>query len=409
MAIIAAFSASYCPAEDILRGVAGALDYRFISEELFEEASRCYKLPGKIVEASRRGNDALIKLIDKDSLRNITYIRAALAEIAVSDNLVLHGLASLLLPKAISHVLRICFAADLGYRSQSLAKAGGISEKAALSKIRKEDRNLAKWTNRHFGHAPWDDKQYDILIPLNSTSSEDAAKLILEEVKSDVLRTTTASRKTMSDFILASKLNVLLAEKKHDVDVEADGQLITIILKKYVVRLNSFKDELRKIALSAEGVKDVEFKIGPQFKMPSTWPPVDIELPQKVLLVDDEREFVQTLSDRLQRRKITSAIAYDGEEALSFAVKEQPEVMVLDLKMPGIDGIEVLRRIKRDHPMTEVIILTGHGSDRERDLAMELGAFAYLEKPVDVDILARTMKEAYARMNAGRDSGNNET
>jgi two-component system response regulator CpxR len=408
MSIIAAFSASYCPADDILRNVAGALNYRFVAQELFEEAARCYKLPGKIVKAADQGNDALIKNIEKDSLKNISYIKAALAEIAIKDNFVLHGIVSALFPKDISHILRVCFAADLGYRSRELSKTRGISEKDALSIIKKEDRTLAEWTHQHASHGPWDEKYYDIVIPLNSTSSEEAVRLILEQVNTDVIKTTAESQKAMNDFLLATKVKVLLAEKKHDVDVEADAGLVAITLKKYVVRLNSLKDELRKIAMSAEGVKEVEFKIGPQFKMPSTWPPVDIELPKKVLLVDDEKEFVQTLSDRLQRRKITSAIAYDGEEALSFAVKDQPEVMVLDLKMPGIDGIEVLRRIKRDHPATEVIILTGHGSDRERDLALQLGAFAYLEKPVDVDVLARTMKDAYARMNSRRGIGEKE-
>jgi two-component system response regulator CpxR len=402
MSIIAAFSASYCPVDDILRKVAGALNYQSVAEELYEEASRCYGLSAKIVDAARQGNDALIKSIEKDSLKNISYIKAALADIAARDNLVLQGLASVFLPGEISHVLRVCFAADLGYRIREMAKTRGISEKDALSSIKKEDRTLAEWTHRQVGHGPWDEKYYDIVIPVNSTSVEDAAKLILEQVNSEVIRTTPESQKAMNDFQLATKVRVFLAEKKHDVDVEADAGSIIIILKKYVVRLNSLKDELKRMALSVEGVKEVEFKIGPQFKMPSTWPPADIELPKKVLLVDDEREFVQTLSDRLQRRKINSAIAYDGEEALSFAFKDQPEVMVLDLKMPGIDGIEVLRRIKKDHPSTEVIILTGHGSDQERDLALQLGAFAYLEKPVDVDVLARTMKEAYARMNSRR-------
>jgi len=72
------------------------------------------------------------------------------------------------------------------------------------------------------------------------------------------------------------------------------------------------------------------------------------------------------------------------------------------LKMPGIDGIEVLRRMKREHPHVEVIILTGHGSEREEILARELGAFAYLKKPVDIDVLSQTMKEAYRKLNLAR-------
>jgi DNA-binding NtrC family response regulator len=72
--------------------------------------------------------------------------------------------------------------------------------------------------------------------------------------------------------------------------------------------------------------------------------------------------------------------------------------MVLDLKMPGIDGIEVLRRVKQEHPNVEVIILAGHGSEKEEKLAEELGAFAYLHKPVNVDLLAQVMKEAYKKV-----------
>ena len=126
-------------------------------------------------------------------------------------------------------------------------------------------------------------------------------------------------------------------------------------------------------------------------------------MPSKVLLVDDEKEFVHTLSERLEARNFDSSIAYNGEQALDFVEREETEVMVLDLKMPGIDGIEVLRRVKRQHPHVEVIILTGHGSEREETLAAELGAFAYLHKPVDIDILGQAMKDAYKKINDRKD------
>ena len=76
--------------------------------------------------------------------------------------------------------------------------------------------------------------------------------------------------------------------------------------------------------------------------------------------------------------------------------------MILDLKMPGIDGMEVLRKVKKERPHVEVIILTGHGSEKDRALAMELGAFAYLEKPVNIDVLTKTMKEAYSKIEKGK-------
>jgi DNA-binding response OmpR family regulator len=73
---------------------------------------------------------------------------------------------------------------------------------------------------------------------------------------------------------------------------------------------------------------------------------------------------------------------------------DEPEVIILDLRMPGIDGIEVLRRVKRSHPDIEVIILTGHGSEEDRATCLELGAFAYLQKPVDIEELSETLRLA---------------
>jgi DNA-binding NtrC family response regulator len=122
------------------------------------------------------------------------------------------------------------------------------------------------------------------------------------------------------------------------------------------------------------------------------------EAPVKVLLVDDEREFVQTLSERLQMREIDSSVVYDGESAMDVLQENAPEVIVLDLQMPGIDGIEVLKRVKAQNPEIAVIILTGHGTDADKDICMELGAFAYLEKPVDIDTLSETLERANDRM-----------
>ena len=122
------------------------------------------------------------------------------------------------------------------------------------------------------------------------------------------------------------------------------------------------------------------------------------DFPSKVLLVDDEKEFIDTLAERLDTRGIRSKVVYSGEEALPVIKEDPPEVVLLDLKMPGMDGMEVLRKIKHEHPMTEVIIYTGHGGDVEKELSRELGVFAYLQKPVDIGVLIDTMKAAYQKM-----------
>ena len=84
----------------------------------------------------------------------------------------------------------------------------------------------------------------------------------------------------------------------------------------------------------------------------------------KILLVDDEKQFVDTLSERLEMRGFTARVAYDGPQALEM-VKMPTDVIVLDLRMPGMDGFEVLRAVKKSNPDVQVIILTGHGGDAE--------------------------------------------
>jgi CheY-like chemotaxis protein len=202
------------------------------------------------------------------------------------------------------------------------------------------------------------------------------------------------------DFGLASRVQVALAEAGHDVDVATDGDAVTITIEEYTRRLGHLEQELKTIAGSVPGVRTVATRLGPHYSRPDIYPKID--LPRKILLVDDEREFVRTLSERLQTRDLGAALAYDGEEALEILRAEAPDVMVLDLKMPGIDGLEVLRRVKHEHPRTEVIILTGHGTEREEALAIELGAFAYLQKPADIDVLAETMRAAYKRVQESR-------
>jgi DNA-binding response OmpR family regulator len=115
----------------------------------------------------------------------------------------------------------------------------------------------------------------------------------------------------------------------------------------------------------------------------------------KVLLVDDEQEFVETLADRLEMRDLEPTIAYDGEQALSAIEEGEPDVIVLDLKMPGIDGIEVLRRVKKAYPKVEVIILTGHGSEKDEEAARRLGAFDYVNKPVELENLVPRIRDAF--------------
>lgn len=116
----------------------------------------------------------------------------------------------------------------------------------------------------------------------------------------------------------------------------------------------------------------------------------------KVLIADDEVEFSSTLQIRLNLRNFQATAVYSGKETLRVIEEEHPDVLLLDLKMPDLDGLEVLARLKEGHPGIQVIILTGHGSFEVGKEGMELGAFDYIMKPVDLNVLISKIQEAYA-------------
>jgi DNA-binding NtrC family response regulator len=120
----------------------------------------------------------------------------------------------------------------------------------------------------------------------------------------------------------------------------------------------------------------------------------------KVLLIDDEVAFVNTLAQRLIIRDIKVSTAYDGEQALSKLLTETTDVIILDLNMPGMHGMEVLQEIKKAHPDIQVIVLTGHGTDKDEDEAKRLGGFDFLKKPVDIETLERKIKAAFKEKRA---------
>lgn len=114
-----------------------------------------------------------------------------------------------------------------------------------------------------------------------------------------------------------------------------------------------------------------------------------------VLLVDDEKDFVETMSKRLEKRNIKIAKAFSGEEALEYIVDNpKTEVVILDVKMPGMDGRQVLQEIKSKHPLIEVIMLTGHATVESGIEGMKLGAYDYLTKPCELDHLIAKVDEA---------------
>jgi two-component system, OmpR family, response regulator len=125
----------------------------------------------------------------------------------------------------------------------------------------------------------------------------------------------------------------------------------------------------------------------------------------RVLIVDDEEDFVETVVKRLKDRGLEAVGATGGMEALSLFESQEFDVVILDVKMPRMDGITTLKEIKKKSPLTEVIMLTGHGSVDSGVKGLQLGAYNYIMKPAPIDELLKQISQAYERRLIEQDRG----
>jgi len=397
MAVITLFSGSYCHADDIAEQVARELGYPTINEKLLEETSRRFGVSSEELQNSLAGQGSFLGKLTHTREKHFAYLRLVLAELIQSDNVIVRGCAGHLIPRTIGHVLRVCVIANHEYRVAQAVAQSKLSAKDAARAIHEDDKRKFACTEFLYEKTAYDKSLYDIVLPMHDREVTEAVRAICDLARSEPVQTTERSRRAARDLVLSAQIVLRLAEEGLTADVHSENGEAILSINKNVVRLGHYRDSLKKVAERVPGVKSVSTRLGPRYRPASANPWSNIEGPPKIMLVDDEKEFVHTLSERLRTRNLESSIAYDGEQALTMVRDEPPDVIVLDLMMPGIDGIEVLRQLKRDHARVQVIILTGHGSDLERRQAEELGAFAYLRKPVDIDTLARVMREAYTR------------
>jgi len=396
MSVISIFSGAFCGEDELVSALLERTGFRRVSDrDVVALAGQRSGLPEAKIAQAFSAKTSVFAAFTHEKERSTALLRLATAETLGDDDVIVHGFSSHLIPARITHVLRVCLIAESKVRLARAVARHDLSEKEALRRIRREDEDRAAWVETLRGNAnPWDPALYDIVLPVDSTAPSAAVELITENLAKEVVQPTALSRRAVVDFVVSARVEEALAREGHAVDVEcADGQ-VTLTINKNVLLLKRLEEDLKAVTDTVEGVESVVTRVGSGFHKTDIYRRFDLDTPSRVLLVDDEREFVQTLSERLQMRDVGSAIAYDGESALDLVREDEPDVMILDLKMPGIDGIEVLRQVKRTNPNIEVIILTGHGSDEDHRVCMELGAFAYLRKPVDIDALSETLKKA---------------
>jgi two-component system response regulator CpxR len=400
MAVVSIFNGIFCKENHLLMELAQKTGFtHFKDADIIAEASRMSGIEEPRIKKAFSARVSVFNRFTHEKERSIAYLKLALANILVKDNLIIDGFTTHLIPKEVTHILRVCIIADMKFRLSVAKKENHLNEAEAVKLILKKDEQNALWVNKlHKIHDPWNTSLYDIIAPSNIMSEKEILDLIIKHLDKDVLKISKRSRKAVEDFKLSSEIEVVLSKQGHNVLVKSENGNVTLTINNHVLLLSRLEEELKDIAKSIKGTKNVETTVGPDFYKADIYRKQNFEMPTKILLVDDEREFVQTLSERLLIRDMGSAVAYDGESALELIKEDEPEVMILDLRMPGIDGIEVLKRVKKTNPAIEVIILSGHGSEADRESCMKIGAFAYLQKPVDIDELSETIKKANTRI-----------
>jgi CheY-like chemotaxis protein len=406
MAIVAIDAGVFCHGPEVAADVRERLCAAELSdEELFAAASKHSGIAVGRFEKLVYGPHSLLAGIRRDRALLVAHLRAAVAAtMGGAKTRVYLGRAGHLVPPALTHVLKVCLGGTHDSRLRQ-AEAEGVSKRDAQRQISKDDELRAEWTLGLLDRGPWEKDLYDVFIAMQESSVDGAVEMITTHALQPAVAVTPSVEQAVRDFRLSAEVGVALAKAGHDADVLCSDGAITVLIKQHSMFLERLERELVEIAAGVPDVRSASARPGPHYREPGISFDIDIEVPSKVMLVDDEEEFVLALSERLQTRRMTPVVAFNGEQALAMVENDEPEVMVLDLKMPGIDGMEVLRRVKRTHPSTEVIILTGHGTDAEEVLARELGAYAYLRKPVDIEELTETMKAAYRRLEETRAEG----
>jgi CheY-like chemotaxis protein len=325
--------------------------------------------------------------------KSINMFRLLLAEkLSSTEEYLFYGFLTSLIPSQITEVLRV-LVVDKKERRIERSIEEGLSKKEAQKNVRSHDISAYSWTDFLFQKEAYDSTLYDLVVPVENLNHRQITKEILGYFhKTSVLRT-TESQKAVQDMKLVAQAEQLLLSNGHKAEVRADGCKITLVIQNSALNFSGLKRDLTELVQQLPEVKEVSVETR-KTSEDNVYRQQKFELPSKVLFVDDEREFVQTVSQRLISRDVGTYGVYDGKEALELIAEDQPEVMVLDLKMPGIHGVEVLRKTKELAPEIEVIILTGHGTTKDMDECMQLGAFAYMNKPVNIEELSATIKAA---------------
>lgn len=400
MSSIALFPCSFTPAAALAVALAKDLELTvYDDQELFADASkRC----GRSIEELKKcayGRTSVFNQFTLEKEISVNMLKFVVAELLIRPEAYLfNGFLASLVPANVAHVLRVLIVDSRQARIEAAIKQG-MSKKEAKKAVKNDDVRAYGWTDFLFKKEAYHNSLYDMVIPVENRSEAQLINVISKGYhKTSVLRT-KESMQAAQDMKLEVAVEQKLLWNGHKVTVSSKAGRVDLAVQKSVLNFGRLMEELTDLAMQVDGVKQVSVVKSSAYD-DSIYRQQKFELPSKVLFVDDEIEFVQTVSQRLISRNVGTYGVFSGEEALELIAEDRPEVMVLDLKMPGLHGVEVLRKTRELAPEVEVIILTGHGTNQDMLQCMELGAFAYMNKPVDIEELSATIKAANDKAHA---------
>lgn len=401
MSSIALFNTIFVEEKKVREQLAAATDFKIIQDaSVISEVSQRYSISEDKVERAISGPPSVFNTFTLERERITACLKVVMADHLKKSGVIYSGNIALLVPAAVTHVLRVGLFDKTGNRIQR-AMGEGLTEKNAVKVIKKNDASAIGWAEHLCKKEITHQSLYDIIVPMGDNFPESAVQLILENYHKPAVLEQETSRQAVDDMALGAQVELALIAKGYTTEVRSFCAEITLLVNKSVSNFPKLANTLTAIAESVDGVHAVKVLAGKDYHV-SVYRSQEFSLPPKVLLVDDEQEFVQTLSERLNTRNYGSYPVFDGEQALELLVNELPDVMVLDLKMPGIGGVDVLRKTKEFNPDIEVIILTGHGSEEDKKTCLELGAYAYLHKPVDISELTEIIDKAHGKVAAAK-------
>lgn len=394
MSSVAIFPCSFIPAAVIINELAKTLELEvYDDEKLLADAARVQGLSIDKLRPMMYGKTSVFNQFTLEKEKAINLFRSILVEkLESAKPCLFHGFIASLVSPGVAHVLKVLIAAT---REERIAHAieSGLTEREAKKAVEADDVNAYSWTDFLFTKEAYDSSLYDLVIPVEGKSPAEVAKVIVKCLHTTSVLRRPESMAAVQDSRIAVEIEKLLLNAGHKVSVSCVAGEVTLMVEKSVLNFGKLTIELTELAEKIGSVKRVHVEKCVNY-IDSIYRRQKFELPSKVLFVDDEKDFVQTVSERLISRDVGTYGVFNGQDALELITEDRPDVMVLDLKMPGIHGVEVLRKTKELAPDVEVIILTGQGTSQDIKECMELGAFAYMNKPVDIEELSATIKAA---------------